>query len=80
MEKYYRVSESELKELLTDSLRLSALDRDGVDNWEWYGEGFRNVIREYVTEYGLNAEDEDMDFRDIAQAMLTHDYVQVEEG
>lgn len=37
MEKTYQVSESELIELIHDSMKLFALERGGVDNWEWYG-------------------------------------------
>lgn len=47
MEKYYRISESELKGLLEDSLTLSMLDYDGVDNWEWYGESRSKIIKFY---------------------------------
>ena len=38
MEKYYKISEELLVELMTDSLALAALESGGVDNWEWYGE------------------------------------------
>lgn len=37
MEKIYQVSESELIELIHDSMKLCALENGGVDNWEWYG-------------------------------------------
>lgn len=37
MEKTYQVSESELIELIHDSMKLCALENGGVDNWEWYG-------------------------------------------
>lgn len=47
MEQYYRISESELRELLEDSLTLSMLKRDGVDNWEWYGESRSEIIRDF---------------------------------
>ena len=47
MEKYYRISESELRGLLEDSLTLSMLESDGVDNWEWYGESYGDIVRDY---------------------------------
>lgn len=37
MEKWYKISESELRELIHDSMKLCALESGGVDNWEWYG-------------------------------------------
>lgn len=37
MEKVYAVYESELLELIHDSMKLCALENGGVDNWEWYG-------------------------------------------
>lgn len=36
MEKTYQVSESELIELIHDSMKLHALEDCGVDNWIWY--------------------------------------------
>lgn len=50
MEKYYRISESELRELLKDSLTLSMLERDGVDNWSQYGKSRSKIIRHYFPE------------------------------
>ena len=37
MEKYYKVSETELKDLLYCYHKLMALECGGLDNWEWYG-------------------------------------------
>jgi len=45
MEKYYKISESDLRELLHDSLKLSALESGGVDNWEWYGDSIFDFIQ-----------------------------------
>lgn len=36
MERKYLVSESELIELIHDSMKLCALENGGVDDWEWY--------------------------------------------
>lgn len=35
--KIYAVYETELLELIYDSMKLHALEDGGVDNWEWYG-------------------------------------------
>ena len=45
-EKYYKVSKSELRELIHDSLMYSALQNGGVDNWEWYGESINMFLDE----------------------------------
>lgn len=71
--KYYKISEDKLRKLLEDSLELSMLNWDGVDNWEWYGESYRKLIKEYIP----NA-DEDTDFSDVA-TLLLKDYEVVSE-
>ena len=38
------IYESELRELLHDSLKLSALESGGVDNWGWYGEALCDYL------------------------------------
>jgi hypothetical protein len=38
MEKTYQVSESELIELIHDSMKLCALENGGVDNWVGYSD------------------------------------------
>jgi hypothetical protein len=43
-ERYFIVSESELRELIHDSLKLCALENGGVDNWEWYGASIQDFI------------------------------------
>ena len=46
MEKFYKVSESDLLELLENSIRFYILQADGVDNWEWYMEGRSEFMKE----------------------------------
>lgn len=69
MEKYYKISESELIELLASSIELEALDAGGVDNWWGYGENFK----ETRAEYGPDCED----FEDCARILLEN-YPEVE--
>ena len=45
-EKYYKISESLLIELMRDSLELCALQSGGVDNWEWCGESCADFLDE----------------------------------
>ena len=47
MEKYYKISESELLNLLEAAIENNMLQTDGVDNWEWYGESRKEIIKEY---------------------------------
>ena len=42
MEKRYIIAESDLRQLLEDSLTLTALNYGGVDSWYWYGQAIRN--------------------------------------
>ena len=71
--KYYKISESDLNGLLVDSLELCMLNRDGVDNWTWYGESYCELIKEYIPDA-----DEDTDFSDVA-TLLLKDYEVVNE-
>lgn len=59
--KKYIVDESELLELLEAYIKLSILERDGVDNWMWYMEGEREVVREYFSEMSIEEFDERRD-------------------
>jgi hypothetical protein len=56
--KYYKVPESHLIELISDSIKLSILEADGVDNWIGYMESRKELITEA---YG-----EDIDFKEAA--------------
>lgn len=76
MEKYYKISEKELIELLATSIKMDALDRDGVDNWMWYGEGFNDMIKEYFPE-ATEEEMENLYFSDCAKTLLNN-YPEVE--
>lgn len=49
--KYYKISEKELKNLLASQLELNQLQWSGVDNWTWYGEGYRDFMKEEASEY-----------------------------
>lgn len=71
--KYYKISEDDLKDFLVDSLELDMLNRDGVDNWTWYGESYRELIKEYIPDA-----DEDTEFYDIA-TLLLKDYEVINE-
>lgn len=59
-EKFYKVSESELLELLANSSELQYLEAAGVDNWSGYGE----LKEEILSDWGY---DTDLDWHDIAE-------------
>lgn len=69
MEKYYKVSETELRELIHDSLMFCALQHGGVDNWEWYGASIHDF---------LEANGQGEDEYDIADRIMKEDYEEVE--
>ena len=46
MEKRYIIAESDLRQLLEDSLTLTALNYGGVDSWDWYGQSIRDFEEE----------------------------------
>lgn len=55
MEKTYQVSESELIELIHDSMKLCALENGGVDNWTWYSDSIQDFEKANGSElYELN--------------------------
>ena len=53
------ISKQEYKELLVDSLILSALENGGVDNWEWYSYSINDFLNECKLFYGIENENED---------------------
>lgn len=78
MERKYVISRGELLELLEAQYRLAALERGGVDNWQWYGESNSDFLEDYINENkhllteGMEPEDaeeylEDFCFSDIAK-------------
>lgn len=79
MEKFYKISEAELIELLIDSLHLSALKAGGVDNWCGYGDSIRDFLEKAIKEEGLKLEEgEDFSLSDLVQFYLK-DYSKVQE-
>lgn len=56
MEKYYKVRESVLLNLLEESNRLAALEQGGVDNWMWCGDSYSDYLLAYCEDNGLDPE------------------------
>ena len=66
-ENWYKISGSELLELIHDSMKLCALENAGVDNWHDYG----NAINTFIE---ANREFPDDTIYDIARNELELNY------
>lgn len=72
---FVKVRKNELVELIADSLKLSCLEIDGVDNWEWYMESESEMIEEMGRNLNFPEEElEELSFHDIAIAMVEQQY------
>ena len=60
MEKIFKITKSQLVELLKAEAELNALKSGGVDNWEWCGES----CQDFLNENGFN------DFEELAECTL----------
>ena len=77
MKKYYKISEDELVKLIATSIKMDALEGNGVDNWIGYGEGFHYMIKEFFPE-AADDEIEGLYFDDCARTLLKN-YSEVED-
>ena len=57
MSNYYKISETDLLELLAEAHRLRALNSGGVDNWTWYGESCCDYLNRYNVNQGTDFDD-----------------------
>lgn len=69
MKQYYVLTQQELLSLLTDCLKLTALDKGGVDNWEWYGDSIGDFIKDQIKEHHLDPA-WDWEMEDVAKLHL----------
>lgn len=71
-ERNFIVTESELKEMLVALMKETMNQRDGVDNWEWYGESGLEVIQDFYPEYMEleEIESNNIDFEKCAEAII----------
>ena len=65
----FLIPENEMKELLSAYHILNILERDGVDNWEWY----MASLSDYLEEDGLDPEKNDLE--DLVEKDLKENYV-----
>lgn len=67
-EKLFVLTETQLVSMLTDQMKLDALERAGVDNWCWYGENFAEIQEMYYPDADISEEDlDDLTFWDVAK-------------
>ena len=64
-EKKFIITESQLVHFLTCQMECAMNERDGVDNWEWYGESRKDIIEDYCPNYD-EENDGDLTFYDVA--------------
>ena len=78
-ERYFKISEHQLLDLLTANWRLDCLKRDGVDNWQWYMECYQEMIDEFLNQHpDINCKDpENYYFKDCAQYEIEHDFEEI---
>lgn len=67
--KFYKVEEKDLLAMLEAYERLAALEKGGVDNWEWYGDSLTDYLVLLMEEYGVSDE-KDFCFEDVAKIQL----------
>ena len=60
--KYYRISETDLRELLTAAHKYWALECGGVDNWIWEADSRHDYLKQYNADQGTDFDD----FEDLA--------------
>ena len=72
MNKKYILTETQLLELLQDSLQLSYLESNGVDNWEWYGEGRNEFIADCLEISEEEVVKNELDMLDVAKECLSN--------
>lgn len=69
-EKKYILTETELFNLLIDQLQLQYLESNGVDNWEWYGEGRNLFIAECLDISEEEVSVKNFDMEDVAMKVI----------
>lgn len=80
--KYYKIAEDKLLNLIEADLLLCALERGGVDNWEWYSVSLGDFIEHNKEKYsmfkGRGIDPEDIEFSDMAKAELKDSWLDKE--
>ncbi len=83
MERYFKVSEGELLELLACMGKMIALENGGVDNWDWYGVSLCEALADLYDQFKREGKEvpEDVShfyFSDVAKLELEN-YEEIKE-
>lgn len=72
MARQFIVGEDDLREMLIALMRDTMCQRDGVDNWSWYGQSFNETIQDfYPTQLTVDEiEDKEIGFEECADAII----------
>lgn len=76
MERYFKISESELLNLIARDWQLCHMETAGVDNWD-SGGMISESFAEACHEAGLTGDPDDYSYEDLARTVLS-DYPEVE--
>ena len=68
--KYYEIDEQDLKSLLYQAHKLTALESGGVDNWSWYGESISEFCKEVKEEIPALKDESEVYLEDIVDETL----------
>lgn len=71
MNKYYKIHEAALQELLYDSFKLAALENGGVASWEWYSVSISDFIKN-------NGQPGDTNIGDLVDREIIESYEEVD--
>lgn len=68
---YVVVPYEEYVKLIGCEMQCDMLQRDGVDNWEWYGASHDEVARDWCVDAGVSYNYDDYySFEDVAEAIV----------
>lgn len=68
--KYYEIDEHDLKNLLYQAHKLTALESGGVDNWSWYGESISDFCEEAKEEIPALKNNSEVYLEDIVDEVI----------
>jgi len=68
--KYYEIDEHDLKNLLYQAHKLTALESGGVDNWSWYGESISDFCEEAKEEIPALKNNSEIYLEDIVDEVI----------
>ena len=71
MPRQYVITENQLINFLVAEMYCEMMDRDGVENWEWYQNSYNEVLKDYYP--GEVPPEEEANLYDCARARIEAD-------